>query len=158
MEASRRWYREERERDKTDPARSYWRTLVQRVHKTEAGFEGLAEAEKKYFAVCCLEGEVYNGGFDQFFSNSSGSYFPYAVAGLQELRAERALELLRRAKQVLFDFADVPLDTETRRTLMRMNVSQSRDQRSEELDKLYWKDPDSLAEKLEEYARGHNLF
>jgi hypothetical protein len=158
MEASRRWYREERERNTTDPARIYWRALVRRVHKTEAGFEGLAEPEKKYFAVRCLEGEVYNGDFDQFFSNSSGSYFPYAVAGLQELRAERTLELLRQAKQVLFDFADVPLDTETRRTLMRKNASRSREQRSEELDKLYWEDPDSLAEKLEKYAREHNLF
>ena len=41
MEASRRWYREERERDKTDPARIYWRSLVQRVHETGAGFKGL---------------------------------------------------------------------------------------------------------------------
>lgn len=158
MEASRRWYREHRERDKTDPARIYWRALVERVYKTETGFEGLSEPEKKYFAICCLEGEVYNGGFDQFFSNSSGSYFQYALAGLEDLRAERALELLRRAKQVLFDFADVPSDTETRRALMRKNASRSRDLRAEEFDKLYWNDPDSLADKLEEYAREHKLF
>ena len=157
MEAGRRWYREHSERDETDPARIYWRALVERVYKTETGFEGLSEPEKKYFAVCCLEGEVYNGGFDQFFSNSVG-YFQYALAGLEDMGAERALELLRRAKQVLFDFGDVPSDTEVRRARMRKDSSRSRDSRAKELDELYWKDPDSLADKLEEYARAHKLF
>jgi Domain of unknown function (DUF4375) len=158
MEASRRWCREHREQDKTDPARIYWRALVERVYKTETGFEGLSEPEKKYFAVCYLEGEVYNGGFDQFFSNSSGDYFKYALAGLEDIGAERALELLRRAKQVLFDFGDVSSDTEMRRALMCKNSSRSRDSRAEELDELYWKDPDSLGDRLEKYARAHKLF
>jgi hypothetical protein len=158
MEASRRRYREERERDKTDPARIYWRGLVDRVHKTEAGFEGLAEAEKKYFAVCCLSGEVYNGGFHQFFFNSAGAYYAYALSGLEEMQASESLQLLKKAKQVWFDFSDVPTDTRSRRLLLERNASRSSDARSDELDKLYWKEPDELGNRCEQYAQQHKLY
>ena len=158
MEASRLRYREERERDKTDPARIYWRALVERVHKSDAGFEALSEAEKKYFAVCCLSGEVYNGGFHQFFFNSAGEYYEYALSGLAEMEAGESLQLLKRAKQVWFDFSDVPTDTRTRRVLLERNASRSRDARSNELDKLYWKDPDELAIRSERYAQEHKLY
>jgi hypothetical protein len=76
-----------------------------------------------YFAVCCFDGELYNGGFDQFFANSSGSYYQHALVGLEELGAQQVVELLRRAKQVLFDFAEVPTDTGQRRMLLRTTCS-----------------------------------
>ena len=158
MEASRRWYREERQRDETDPGRIYWRALVDRVHNTEAGFEGLSEAEKKYFSVCCLSGEVYNGGFHQFFFNSAGAHYAYALAGLEEMEAGESLQLLMKAKQVWFDFSDVPTDTKMRRLLLERNSSSSRDTRSDELDKLYLKEPNELATRCERYAQQHKLY
>jgi hypothetical protein len=42
-------------------------SIVQRVHDTTDGFAGLSETEKQSFAVSVLDGEIYNGGFDQFF-------------------------------------------------------------------------------------------
>lgn len=158
MEASRRWYREERERDKTDPSRIYWRALVERVYKTEAGFDGLSEAEKKYFAVCCLSGDVYNGGFHQFFFNSAGAHYAYAVAGLEEMEAGESLQLLKKAKQVWFDFSEVPTDARMRRLVLDRNSSRSRDARSDELDKLYWEEPDELDARCERYAQKHKLY
>lgn len=158
MEANRRWYQEERERDKTDPARIYWRALVSRVHETGGGFEGLSEAEKKYFAVRCLSGEVYNGGFHQFFFNSAGAYYRYALSGLEEMDAVESLQVLRKAKQVWFDFSDVPSDTRARRLLLERNASKSRDTRSGELDKLYWEDPDELEIRSQRYAAKHKLY
>src|SRR5690606_5526172 len=115
-----------------DPSHIYWRALVDRVHKVEPGFEGLSEAEKKYFAVCCLSGEVYNGGFHQFFFNSAGAYYKYVLSGLEEMGASESLQLLRKAKQVWFDFSDVPTDTRSRGLLLERNASRSRDARSDE--------------------------
>jgi hypothetical protein len=158
MEASRRSYRKARERDKIDPARIYWRALIERVYKTEVGFEGLSEAEKRYFAVCCLSGEVYNGGFNQFFFNSAGAYYAHALAGLEEMEAGESLQLLKKAKQVWFDFSDVPTDTRSRRLLLERNASRSRDARSGELDKLYWQEPDGLATRCEQYAKQRKLY
>jgi hypothetical protein len=117
----------------------------------------LSEAEKLYFAVQLLEGEVYNGGFDQYFFNSSGSYYRYAVLGLKELEAAQALALLEEAKQILFNSADVPEDPGHRRQLLRERSSVARTQCLEQLDKLYWKDPDGLWPRCEAFARKHGL-
>ena len=53
------------------PAGKHWQWLVQQVHNNPDGFEGLSTANQAFFAVGVLEGEVYNGGFEQYFFNSS---------------------------------------------------------------------------------------
>lgn len=157
IEAARERYREERERDRTDPFRALWRDLVHRVHQTPSGFEGLSEAERRYFAVCLLEGEVYNGGFDQYFSNSSGSHYKDAVAGLEIMGAHRSLDLLRRAKQILFGFDEPPTDTGRRRAVLRATADESQSKRLDSLDSLFYEDPDELGAKLERFARDRGL-
>lgn len=151
IDASRVRAADDRERRASDPATLYWAALVDRV--SGAGFDALPEVEKRYFAVGCLDGEVFNGGFHQFFSNSSGEYYAHAVAGLEDLGAAHSLELLRRAKQVLFGFGEVPTDRMARFATMRKNDDPSLHRRCDELDTLYYDDPDSLAERLSAYAR-----
>jgi Domain of unknown function (DUF4375) len=58
------------------------------------GFGGLPRQEKLYFSVCILDGEVYNGGFHQFFFNYSGEHYHEAFFGLAELGAFHSRELL----------------------------------------------------------------
>ncbi len=157
IEAAKQWRKEQRERNRTDPFRMLWRELVHRVHETPGGFTGLSEVERQYFAVGLLDGEVYNGGFDQYFFNSSGSHYKYAALGLEVMGATQALILLQRAKQVLFDFEDVPEGTEQRRRLLQHRASDSRSQRLVELDKQYCEDPDGLSSRSEAYARKHSL-
>src|SRR6185369_14940424 len=82
IDARKREIRREREWELADPFRRLWLDLV-RATETTAGFAGLSEVEKQYFAVGLLELEVYNGGFDQYFFNSSGSFYRYAVLGLE---------------------------------------------------------------------------
>ena len=157
IEASKLYYQRERELDKTDPLRKFWRELVHRVHNTDLGYAGLSDAEKKYFAVGLLEGEVYNGGFDQYFFNSSSDYFYDAESGLEEMEAMQALSLLRRAKQIVFGVAPVPEDTERRREILRQLDFEFSAHKLEELDDLFWKDPDGLSERTEAFARQHRL-
>jgi len=157
IETGKRREQEQRDREKNDPFRRLWRELVHRVHQTELGFDGLSETEKRYFAVGLLDGEVYNGGFDQFFFNSSGSYYSYAVLGLKEMDAVQSLQLLERAKQVIFNFSEVLTDTKQRREYLIQTESSSRSERLEALDALYWKDPDSLSSRCEAFARKHSL-
>lgn len=157
IEAAKKWHKEEREREKTDPFRILWHALVHRVNEASEGFSGLSEAEKRYFAVGLLDGEVYNGGFDQYFFNHSGSHYKYALIGLEEMEATQALALLQRAKQALFNFDDVPEDTEKRRRLLQKLASDSFSKRLDELDTQYCKDPDGLSARAENYARAHGL-
>lgn len=84
IEQSKEYYRKQRE---YDPYRELWVYLVKKVHGEENGFENLTKEEKLYFTVSIFEGEVYNGGMHQFFSNSSGEYYEEAVKGLKALKA-----------------------------------------------------------------------
>ncbi|MCR1764692.1 DMP19 family protein, partial [Pseudomonas aeruginosa] len=81
----------ERRRYLASPQALYWSALVNRVYDGREGFAGLSPAERSYYAVSVLSGEVHNGGFDQYFGNSSGDQYQAARAGLRELEAEDAL-------------------------------------------------------------------
>ena len=141
-----------------DPLSRLWQDLALRVVGPDAGgFAGLDEREKQYFAVGLLVGDVYNGGFDQYFFNSSAAYYEYALVGLQEMGATNAYILLRRAKQVLFGFRDVPTDTARRRALIAAAASQPDDERVQTLDELFWADPDGLQGRSLAFARRYGL-
>ena len=55
------------EQKKYDPWRELWTALVERAHSTEIARMQLSDADRLYYSVCVLEGEVYNGGMHQFF-------------------------------------------------------------------------------------------
>ncbi len=59
IEAAKRYYEQQRQ---YDPFRELWKSLVHRVYHTDAGYQGLNEAERLYYSVGILDGEVYNGG------------------------------------------------------------------------------------------------
>jgi hypothetical protein len=157
LDEAKQRYRKERELDLHDASWKFWRDLVHRVHDGRDGFAGLSEPEKQYFAVGILHGDVFNGGFDQYFFNSSGSYYQHAVAGLEKMGANQACALLQRAKHVLFGFDEVPVDTASRRAKLIAHGSSSRTARLELLDHLYWEDPDELALKVAAFAKDHGL-
>ena len=56
----------------------------------------LTLAEQHYYAVSVLKGEVYNGGVEQYFGNSSADHYLIACAGLRTLGALHTLALLER--------------------------------------------------------------
>jgi hypothetical protein len=126
------------------------------VHETPNGFESLSEVERQYFAVGLLDGEVYNGGFHQYFYNSSGDTYPEAIEGLETMGALQALELLRKAKQIVFGIAEPPKHTGPRRALLA-SVESTCEERLASLDRLFWKDPDSLSAKFERFAEERGL-
>lgn len=156
IEASKAHYRKQREREATDPVRALWRSLVDRVHRSDSGYAALTEAEKRYFAVALLEGEVHNGGFDLYFFNSSSDSYQDAVAGLEEMGATTSLDLLLRAKQIVFDFGEVPAGTLERRQTSHSR-SDARTSRLDCLDRLFWDDPDGLVIRIEAFLYKHGL-
>ncbi|MFC3552476.1 DUF4375 domain-containing protein [Lysobacter cavernae] len=156
IEASKEHYTKQRELDRTDPVRILWRSLVARMHHTDGGYLSLSDAEKRYVAVGLLDGEVYNGGFDQYFFNSASSYYSDALLGLEGIGATTSLELLLKAKKIVFGFDSVPVDTSARRQISRP-LSASQSSRLDHLDKLFWADPDNLSDRIEAFLRRHSL-
>ncbi len=133
--------------------RKHWLSLVKK--ESEVGFQALSQPEKIYFALTCLIGEVYNGGFDQFFSNSSGAMYGYALSGLLEIEAHGTAALLEEAKVVLFGSERVPLDRQERNNAMRQVGN---DSRLNALDKSFWADSEGLGERCKQYATHHALY
>ncbi|MDT4332445.1 DMP19 family protein [Methylomonas sp. MED-D] len=138
----------------------HWQWLVDQVHNTETGFSGLSHGNQLYFATNLVSGEVYNGGFDQYFHNSSADYFRFAVEGLMAIGASKSLALLTEAKKMFFGDAEVPSDTCERRSILRATDSEAQVKRDKELDVLdraFWADPDKLGKRMSQFAKDNEL-
>jgi hypothetical protein len=61
----------------------------------QLGWEALTPAEKHLCAVETLNDEVNNGGFAQYYFNSSGDHWADALAGLEAMGAVQHAELVR---------------------------------------------------------------
>lgn len=108
-----------------------------------------------------MSGEVYNGGFDQYFHNSSADYFKFAVEGLIAVGASESLSLLTAAKILFFGDAEVPPDTGERRSILRITDAEAQEKRDKELDDLdraFWADPDKLGERMYQFAKDNELY
>lgn len=149
IEQAKEYYKIERELDKTCPFRALWRELVGKVHKEEGGFAALPDDEKLYYSVNTLCGEVYNGGFVQYFDNSSGEHYRYAELGLVRLGATCSLKLLRLAKEQLLGSGSVPQSQAERWAAIRKHADEPN---LDALDTEFYKDLDELDKKLEAFA------
>lgn len=81
-----------------------WNMLHARVFIDDmgTGFNSLTVHEKTIWVAGVFIGEVINGGFYQFFDNSSGDYLPELPTILERLGAKRMLELLNHAVCILY--------------------------------------------------------
>ncbi|GAA3979837.1 DMP19 family protein [Allohahella marinimesophila] len=139
----------ERELERTCPYRALWRELVDKVYNQRGGFEALSATEKLYYSVNVLSGEVYNGGFDQYFTNTSAEHYRDAEHGLVQLGATNSIKLLRQAKEQLFGSNQVPKSQTERWELIR---KLNRPTDLDTLDTDFYKDLDNLDDKLEAFA------
>ncbi len=158
IQASKRYYEERR---RYDPFDELWKSLVHRVYKTDTGYSGLSAAERRYYSLGALDGAVYRGGMQLFFSNTSGGMFQDIVDGLSEVKAHQALKLLMRAKDLLFDHRDPPQDLAARRQAMRQYPEEDATPdwacELEQVDKAYCEDPDRLGERMRAFAEEQGL-
>ncbi len=101
--------------------------LLYRVgQKAESrGEQSLTDTERKFLAAYWVEAEVNNGGFDQYFFNSSGDNAEVALAGLKEMGATNAAALLTRAMAVFPD-GKPPANRTQRQKVMDQIANQSK--------------------------------
>jgi hypothetical protein len=146
---------------RASPEARFWKSLVERVHNG-AGFASLSLPEQKYYAVLVLNGEVHNGGFDQYFWNHSGSYYLVACEALLEIGASQSLAALRAAKAVVFGTSQVPESTAHRHAFLRAREKNETEANSraaalESLNHAFYEAAPTLTEKVQAYATRHQL-
>jgi HEAT repeat protein len=118
----------------------------------EGDINKLTEPQRAYFLVWTLKCEVSNGGFAQYFVNSSGDHADETLDALAMIGALQTADILRRAMN-LFG-ADGPSSDQDE----RHEQLASRDDAIaflRELDTEFYKYPDRLLERLADYARAH---
>lgn len=79
--------------------------------------EKLTEPQKQFYYNQCLEREINNGGFYQYFINSSGNFAYETVLSLRAIGADTTAEILQKA---IAQFPDhtVPTDRDERISLI----------------------------------------
>ena len=161
MEASRAYYQQLK---LYDPHRELWKSLVTRS-SIDPQLQTWTPAERVYFCVSMLEGEIYNGGIHQFFWNSSGNYYNDAHAGLRELNAENCLVILQDAADLIFNGNEPPVNQVERQEAMDLvenwAISSGREsewwEKLNVIDKKFYEDPDKLVALLQAYAETRGL-
>jgi hypothetical protein len=76
---------------------SAFRWGIQAKGRALGGEDKLTDEERLILAVLALESEVNNGGYRQFFWNSSRRFTPTIVASLRKIGCERTASLTARA-------------------------------------------------------------
>lgn len=105
-------------REQRDALDTLWNSLAQRVDSSPDDISCLNADEQVVFAVMLFYCEVYNGGIEQFYFNSSGSYYEQTVSGLNALGADQTRGLLVVANRLLFAGKVPPTDSCARDAMM----------------------------------------
>lgn len=63
----------------------------------EKGYAGLSRPQQHYGSVLMFDGEVCNGGLDQYFLNSSGDQWRDALEGLKAMKDDKRAAILEKA-------------------------------------------------------------
>ena len=115
------------------------------------GFEELDEAEKIVFAIWKLEAEVNNGGFAQYFFNSSDPSSPHIIEYLDRIRAHKSAMVCREAIEVAYA-GKLPGSWQERQDLLD-DKSELVFERLHKLDMLFYKYQNELAELVNQFIK-----
>lgn len=66
----------------------------------------LTKGQQAIFSIWMLQAEVNNGGFNQFYYNSSGQFSEMAKDGLEFIGAEKFAELVEKANRTYSEIKD----------------------------------------------------
>jgi hypothetical protein len=125
--------------------------LLWNKSKNDKDFESLNGIEKNVLFIEMLEGQINNGGFDQYFFNSSGEYAHETLSALKEINAPKMTELLNQAIKA-FPTLPIPKDTEKRRGNMD-DIPEKIHEIWDKLDDEFYKYPENLAGLVIEYVK-----
>lgn len=112
------------------------------------GMAALSEPERDVLAIEALEREVNNGGYSQFFINSSNEFASAVVDALRRIGCPATAEITQRALDTLPP--GTSLDPDTLSAVMATDDS-GRDERLEECDREYFDSREDIATALLQY-------
>jgi hypothetical protein len=113
----------------------------------------LRPAEQALIAIWELEQEVYNGGFLQYFQNSSGNHVPFICDVLRRVGASKVTSIMERA--IALAGPGVPWDDEIKRFTVLDTLSDENKNKLSQLDHEFYEQLDDLNLMLFRYLSKH---
>ncbi len=130
--------------------------IQDQLHRLYGYDEGKASgAHKVFMLIDNVMREVNNGGFRQFFGNSSGRYANETLAALESIGSTHISELMREALSY-FPNGQLPTDPIAREAMIEKVATKEVQEAWSALDeRFYAVDEEWLDELLIEYVRKH---
>jgi hypothetical protein len=128
------------------------------VYTREAtiGFDALTEPERVVFCLDKLEQEINNGGFEQYFHNSSGDIAAVTPSALRAMGASQVATIVEKALE-LFPNSQPPIDQSQRQLQMESWGSEEQDT-LENINMAFLAYPEPLAKLERAYVQKHENF
>lgn len=118
-----------------------------------AGWDALTVPQQHVLAVRSIIDEVNNGGFAQYFVNSSGDHWSHARNGLLAIEAQTDLNLLDQAITL---FASSNPSTNSRKRHKQLARIMRRDERAfDDLETIFYEDQDTREALMLTYIMKH---
>lgn len=111
----------------------------------------LTEQQKQFYYNQCLEREINNGGFSQYFFNSSGDFANNTIQSLLIIGANKTADILQNAIDQ-FPNGNVPEDRIERQEILEQ-IQEKADLVWEELDQKFFTYEDDLNKLNIEFIR-----
>jgi len=142
--------------DDTDKLLMDLDTYISELCNYGNSIDKLTDPQKNFYFNQCLEREINNGGFDQFFHNSSGAFSQETILSLKELGAFRTALILEKAVSQ-FPNSIVPKDQTERQNSMEL-VEETACDVWNELDTNFYEYEDNLSALNIEYIKKNRSF
>ena len=104
--------------------------------------EKLSQPQKTFYFNQYLEKEINNGGFNQYFYNSSGNFAHQTINSLRQINATKTADILQLAIDQ-FPNSTVPKDRSERQNILE-KIEEKADEVWEQLDKRFLAYEDNL--------------
>lgn len=114
----------------------------------------LSPEARLVYLVWCLDGEIHNGGFDQFFYNSLGDHWSELLGHLDTIGAVTSKKLLAKAVSIFPNAAPSSNRQERFEQLNRLDDDEVEALLSD-LDEEFWRYEDGLAQRVDDFVRKH---
>jgi len=119
-------------------------------------FSKLSDHQKLFYLNQNLEREINNGGFNQYFCNSSGDNAHETILSLKAIGADKTADILQKA---IDQFPDntVPKDRDKRTEIVEQ-IEEAADEVWNDLDQKFYEYEDDLNTLNIEYIKKHKQF
>jgi len=119
-------------------------------------FSKLTDQQKLFYLNQNLEREINNGGFNQYFINSSGDNAHETILSLKAIGADKTADILQKA---IDQFPDktVPKDRDKRTEIVEQ-IEEVADEVWNDLDQKFYQYEDNLNALNIEYIKKHTDF